>query len=180
MARQRQIFTLFHELAHLIIGKGGVDFRDSMESEFVGRHRKEEIFCNAFAGIFLVPDTGGWEMSQCPDDRQILELARKYSVSREVILRKYLDLGKVSQDFYDEMKDQWKDDWQYSPRDKANSQGGDYYASKKAYLGAKYLRVAFAKYYARQIDEYQLSNYLGMKIDQLSIIEGYMHEKQEG
>ena len=183
MAKQRQIFTLFHELAHLIIGKGGVDFRESSEADFAGQQRQEEIFCNAFAAAFLVPGTGEAEMGKLPDDRQILDLARKYSVSREVILRKYLDRGKVSQDYYDKMKRQWQDEWHSIDNNapaKAKPKGGNPYLNKKAYLGSKYMRVAFAKYYAQQIDEYQLAIYLDTKIGQLSILEGYMSEQDQG
>ncbi|MCY4324407.1 MAG: hypothetical protein OXC81_00035, partial [Betaproteobacteria bacterium] len=137
----------------------------------------------AFAAAFLVPGTGEAEMGKLPDDRQILDLARKYSVSREVILRKYLDRGKVSQDYYDKMKRQWQDEWHSIDNNapaKAKPKGGKPYLNKKAYLGSKYMRVAFAKYYAQQIDEYQLAIYLDTKIGQLSILEGYMSEQDQG
>ena len=57
MSAVRQIFTLFHELGHLLLNKGGIDFREHIENHLSDSYRRDEIFCNAFAGAFLVPDS---------------------------------------------------------------------------------------------------------------------------
>jgi len=57
MPKTRQIFTIFHELAHLLFGTGGVDYRvDEYHLFPPSKVNKIEIFCNQFAGAFLVPD----------------------------------------------------------------------------------------------------------------------------
>ena len=43
-SKTRQIFTIFHELAHLILGKNGISFRSQGSFE----NNQEEIFCNRF------------------------------------------------------------------------------------------------------------------------------------
>jgi len=55
-AKIRQIFTLFHELAHLLFKTGGVDLRhDDFIGGMRGNYKRIEVFCNNFAGEFLVP-----------------------------------------------------------------------------------------------------------------------------
>ncbi len=55
-SKTRQIFTLFHELAHLLFGTGGIDI---LSKDYVniltGDEKKIETICNSFAGEFLVP-----------------------------------------------------------------------------------------------------------------------------
>ena len=170
MSKNRQIFTLFHELAHLIIGEGGVDFRSSREHEF----GEEEVYCNAFAGAFLVPNES-LELSHPPTDENIEYYAKRYKVSREVILRKYLDRREISQDDYRSKVNQWdQDSQQYRNKQKHKKGGGDYYASQRSYLGDKYLSLVFSKYYEQKIDQYRLSDCLGIKIKSIPTLEGYL------
>ena len=64
-SKSRQIFTIFHELAHILLGKGSVDFlrrenifnaRDNDKDFYLPEEYKLEIICNNFAGKFLVPE----------------------------------------------------------------------------------------------------------------------------
>ena len=56
-AKTRQIFTLFHELAHLLFHTSGID---TLTDDFIQRlpvdERRIEIICNRFAAEFLVPE----------------------------------------------------------------------------------------------------------------------------
>ena len=50
MSDTRQIFTLFHEIAHLLYLTGGIDYIDDYYLEDIEGDKKNiEIFCNAFA-----------------------------------------------------------------------------------------------------------------------------------
>lgn len=52
--KSRQIFSIFHELAHLLLGTGGVDTRKDDYIDYLeGDDRKIEVLCNRFAGAFL-------------------------------------------------------------------------------------------------------------------------------
>ena len=53
-AKSRQIFTLFHELAHLLMHTGGIDTRQDNYIEHMTGDRVE-MLCNLFAAEFLVP-----------------------------------------------------------------------------------------------------------------------------
>ena len=83
----RQIFSLFHELAHLLLGENGITRGISLSGGQIER------FCNQFAAEFLVP-TGDLENQlnfSDYDDAAIGKLASHYNVSRPVILLKLID-----------------------------------------------------------------------------------------
>lgn len=83
----RQIFTLFHELAHLLFGTGGVDTRLEDYIKFLqGDDKAIEILCNRFGGAFLVPDSDFNQriVGVSINDESIQHLANQYCVSREV------------------------------------------------------------------------------------------------
>lgn len=169
-SKTRQIFSLFHELSHLLLGTGGVD---SKEDEYIdslhGDDRRIEILCNKFSGIFLVPDVdferriSGKQFN----DFLIEDLSDLYRVSREVILRKLSDRGLVDSDYYSTKAKQWSDEAKRKP----SGSGGDYYATKRAYLGERYLDVAFGKFYRNQISVDQLADYIGVKSKNISAME---------
>lgn len=92
-------FSLFHELGHLLRRSGGLC--DETEN------RKEEIACNAFAADVLVPkeflraheavrshDSPNWP------PEVLSKLRLDFAVSEEVVLRRLLDLGLTTSDFY--------------------------------------------------------------------------------
>ena len=177
IAKQRQIFTLFHELGHLLIGKGGIDFRGNVETKFIGIYKEEEVFCNAFAGEFLVPDES-IVISDNPSDTEISNYANQYKVSREVILRKYLNKKIVTQSFYNEKREMWEQQWEDTENKNKESNNTkkkiSYYATHKANLGDKYLAIAFQEYYRQRISENQLADYLEMKVGSIPRIEGFI------
>ena len=176
MPKARQIFTLFHELGHFLFSTGGIDFQYSIENDLTGVHKQEEIFCNKFAEAFLVPD-GSLDINhQNYNNETIQNLAFKYKVSREVILRKYLDKDIIGNKAYQDKVNQWKQEIgvQVHYRRGDKKAGGNFYAIRATYLGSKYLKLAFSQYYMNRIDEYQLADYLDVKLDAIPTFEGLM------
>ena len=173
-AKIRQIFTLFHELAHLLFKTGGVDLRhDDFIQRMRGPNKRIEVFCNRFTGEFLVPtkDIKPLIHNKEIDDNLLTRLARKYSVSREVILRKCLDLKYVTKAFYEAKVAGWKEE--RLTRGSSGS-GGDPYYTRGAYLGPHYIETAFGKYYQGAISRTELADYLGMKESHVNTFEGYV------
>lgn len=171
----RQIFTLFHELAHLLLGTGGVDTRLENYIKYLhGDNRAIEVLCNSFGGKFLVPDSdfdqkiAGVSIS----DVSIQQLANRYRVSREVILRKFLDRNTIDQRYYDTKVEQWKGE-----SEGKSGAGGNYYLTKGAYLGDHYLELAFSRYYQKRISTEQLADYLGVKVKFVSGMESLLFKK---
>ena len=83
-------------------------------------------------------------------------LASRYGVSREAILRRLLDLGRVSQAFYEQKAKFWVSQ-------KKAASGGDWYASQNTYLSDKFAREVIGRHYRNQISVEQASEYLGIK-----------------
>lgn len=160
-SKERQIFTLFHELGHLLRGQAGIDFRIS--PELTGDYNRAEVFCNAFAGNFLLPSELLSD-SQLPDDNTISEIAKQYKVSYDVVLRKYRDAGLISWYGYQERIDN------RSSRATKTGLGGDYYLTQNAYLSSKYKNLVFKKYYRQEISEEQVADYLGVKVSSVPLL----------
>ena len=91
-------FSLIHELVHLIKRESSVCnvMYNATSSQ------REEVFCNAVAGELLVPKdalatvlhSGKYSKPYKVDD--IAAIAKRFSVSREVIVRRLLDNGQIS------------------------------------------------------------------------------------
>lgn len=163
--KNRQIFTLFHELCHLLLKQSFLDI--ATEQSWLANQvhlGKEESLCNSLASEILVPvehlisQVG----SRLVDESLVDQLADSYHVSREVIARKLLDQGLVSRRSYEGMIHEW-----YSMRERASSEtnksSGNYYNTKSSYLGDSYISVVLRNYYQGRIDVVQASDYLDIK-----------------
>jgi Zn-dependent peptidase ImmA (M78 family) len=174
-AYTHQIFTLFHELAHLLSGTGGIDTPDETYIRALdGRNKQIEILRNRFAAAFLVPDADfDQRIAQMPiNEDSIRALADQYSVSREVILRRLRDKQLVSSQYYEQMVAQWR-----SSGKGKRSKGGDPYRTKGAYLGERYLELVFSRLYQNKISVDQLADYLGVKAKNIAGMEELLFPK---
>ncbi|MGE6497099.1 ImmA/IrrE family metallo-endopeptidase [Cupriavidus metallidurans] len=161
-AKSRQIFTLFHELGHLLFHTSGIDILDDdFIAHLGGPEQKIEIICNGLAARVLVPDDVLDEMIKGAKIGRPLatQLASCFSVSREVIYRKFLDRGLIDADEYGAAAKEWAK--QMKPKDAESS--GNYYNSQRAYLGQRYIDLAFTRYYQHRFDRRQLAEYLNVK-----------------
>ena len=159
--KTRQIFTYFHELAHLVFHTSGIDkVRDRYIERLAGDARQIEVICNSFAAHLLIPEDA---FQRAMAGRQATEataeaLAAQFHVSREVIFRRLLDHGRIAQDQYDRAVGRWN-----AQRQVARTPGGNPYWTKLAYLGREYVALALSQYYQNRIDEGQLADFLDMK-----------------
>ncbi len=157
-AKTRQIFTLFHELAHLLYHTSGVDkIRDDYIDALDGDAKRIEIRCNRFAARFLVPaDAFAHEFAGLEASRETAALlAGRFHVSREVIYRIFLDRNLIDQPEYESAAAAFAGD-------KKMGTSGDYYNNQIAYLGPRYIGLAFRQYYADRIDAAQLADHLNI------------------
>jgi Zn-dependent peptidase ImmA (M78 family)/transcriptional regulator with XRE-family HTH domain len=170
----RQVFTLLHEFAHLLYHASGVTLgSEGYIQALPPDDRKIEVLCNRFAAAFLVPDADFDHRSAGigTSDVEVSELARLYNVSRETILRKFLDRELVTQDHYERKRDEWNAAWR---KTRADSSGGDYYRTQAAYLSGTYTKLAFNGYYDGRYGVEQLGDYLGMKARNVARFETYL------
>jgi len=167
----RQIFTLFHELAHALLCVSGITFRDDQFIERLDDPFKAiEIFCNRFAGEVLVPSDEFARHRSVREwsDEQVSSIADSYKVSREVVLRRALDWGLVSKEFYRRKAREWAD--QAKPRDGG---GGDYYATQATYFGQAFLTLLFTQRQRGRFSIEEVAEHLGMKVPNALKLEDY-------
>lgn len=165
----RQIFTLFHELYHIVTQTSGIDFiNDDFLTNYSNSTSLEiERRCNKFASEFLVPTNDFYSLvkSKNISDELIGKYAKLYTVSREVILTKLLTLGLIQNDYYKEKKELYTEDYYRAQKiNKSRSSQFNYYNTQIAYKGQRFLENAYMSYYRNKINISQLSSFLNMKI----------------
>jgi len=103
-----RIFSLFHELGHLLLGQSGI-------CDLSEEGKAVEQFTNRFSGEFLVPEPAllGHPVVQSHigeewEDDDLHALGRQFKVSREVILRRLLITGSTTRSFYERKRAEWE------------------------------------------------------------------------
>jgi Zn-dependent peptidase ImmA (M78 family)/transcriptional regulator with XRE-family HTH domain len=102
-----RIFTLFHEYAHVAMVLPGLCIPDEVPPATAVK--SVETFCNRFAAAVLIPrDDLERHTPDVLEDAAIRGLARRYQVSRYVVLGRMRSLGLVSQEDYQRLFQQWQ------------------------------------------------------------------------
>lgn len=102
---ERQIFTVAHEMAHLILHK------ESFKPEMFNDEPDEEKEADRFAGYFLMPDEEfmkAWD--RCRGMHwvdAILSVKRYFRASYLTVIRRLLDLGMVDKSIYQKFNSEY-------------------------------------------------------------------------
>jgi Zn-dependent peptidase ImmA (M78 family) len=170
-----RVFSIFHELGHLYLGHGGTcDFQEGEETPEV--EQSEEVFCNALAGAILVPTEDlqlqvdvkqASARSQWQND-QLTNLARLYSVSSQVILRRLFAIGKTSKFFY---QDKQKELITLAAERKKNKGFISVPQRVIRAVGQPFLRIVLSAYRREVITSSDLAEYIGARLKHLPSIE---------
>jgi Zn-dependent peptidase ImmA (M78 family) len=102
-----KVFSLFHEYAHLLLGKSGI-LDNTSDARLTDEGRQAERFCNAFAAEFLVPTdalanadiVAAHRPNASWTDDEISRLAERFHVSPHVVARRLLTVGRMSESAY--------------------------------------------------------------------------------
>lgn len=173
----RQIFTLLHEAGHLLARTGGITVGDlEYLRALQGEPRDIEVFCNRLAAEVLVPmsDFSLRARGIQPTDSAVAALARTYRVSREVVLRRFLDRGLVSASLYEEKAREWTADFE---RASEGGGGGDFYRTQASYLSPKLLGEVMRRYLRGAIDATDAASFLGVKPAHIAGLEDVVMRK---
>lgn len=163
MSKNRQIFTLFHEMAHLIYKE---NYLDIFEGDFWNLEFKDpnniEVKCNSFAANFLVPNEHFIEQikGKTITDTELLKFAEYYKVSKEVILRKLLSLQLIDNDTYKNKVTRWNKEIKGT---KNNGSSGHYYYTQLSYLGSNYFSKILENYHQGKISVEKAADYANVK-----------------
>ena len=172
-----RIFTLMHELVHLMLRMESLcDIAE--ESNY---HSKDdlsiEVFCNSVAACTLVPRDAllSDENLQCAQDlttdgeMALKKMSRRFSVSREVIVRRMLTLGLVDQEFYVKKRAQYCKELALRPSTKGGfvMPATDVLSS----AGKPYVSLTLENFNRGNITTSDVSDYLGIKLKHLDSLQ---------
>ena len=151
-----RIFSLFHELTHLLLGESAICGDDE--------NTQEEIFCNAVAGEFLVPEhdlnisING--VTDLLSYNSLKKLYNSYGVSEHVILRRLLDANKISRKDYISHINSYEESFS-----KSSGSGGNYLNNMIKYNGKACYSVILDAYEVGIINSLEFSKFtdLGKK-----------------
>ena len=138
------------------------------------KDRTIEIKCNRLASAVLVPEeffekdvkTFLSEGSDC-----IPDVAKKYKVSKETVLRRLLDKGLIAKNYYKEKANEWNQEYL---RTKTKAGRGNYYLTKLSYLGSGFTQLAFEDYHLGRLTRAELANHLNLNSKNISKLQGYV------
>ena len=177
-APQARIFSLMHELAHLMLRQNGVcDYE-----EFVARAPEEqrtEVFCNSVAANILMPVESFLVQPEIEshrggpsewDDHIITTLSRRYSVSRDAVVRRLLTFNLAPKSFYLEKRAQYERE-RRAYRERQEAPREKYGAKRVRILGPMFSRLVVDTYHEGHITLSDVANHLGIKIQHLSAAE---------
>ena len=174
-----RIFSLMHELCHVVLKLGGIS--DFHERDPEAPDTRVEIFCNRFAGALLVPASAlANEFLVRPangattwTDDELSELARFYWVSREVVLRRLLLLGKTSDAFYRQKRDELIT----RRRHEVDEEQSGFLAPPRGAIrtvGQPFARLVLGAYYGDTITLSDVSELLGVRVKHIRTIEALL------
>jgi Zn-dependent peptidase ImmA (M78 family)/transcriptional regulator with XRE-family HTH domain len=172
----RQIFTLFHELAHLLYGVASITTEDeSLVDRLPIPARHVEVLCNQLAAELLMPaESFPWAKISIHElDQSVALIAARYKVSREAVLRRLLDKGLVDQATYEERAKRWAAE----AATRGESGGGNYYSTQVAYLGRNFLDLAFSRQRAGLVQVWELAEHLGVKAKNIQKLEDRVYSR---
>ncbi|MGD9739706.1 MAG: ImmA/IrrE family metallo-endopeptidase [Bauldia sp.] len=183
-AYPRRVFSLLHELAHLMLRQSGVSDLEWEGPRPTG-DQAIEAFCNATAAAALMPrelflaepliaaHSGGpyaWS------DLDVRALATTYSVSREAVVRRLLHFGRTTEAFYSRKRAQFAAEYQQQraqerEKNKGKKIARDIPRDTLADFGRPLVRQVIDNYHQDRLSLSAVSGYLGIKVKHLPNIE---------
>jgi Zn-dependent peptidase ImmA (M78 family)/transcriptional regulator with XRE-family HTH domain len=174
-------FSLLHEFTHLMLHESGLcDFdEDALRP---APEQRVEIFCNHVAGAALVPrehllrepivaNSGEGRHEWSNEELEVL--ARRYAVSREVVLRRLLILGRTTAAFYGAKRQEFLA--QYKRAEAEQPPPADFKRNLPqeavSNYGRAFAELVVATYHQDRIALSDAAQYLGVRAKQLPTVE---------
>lgn len=178
-----RVFTLMHELAHVLLHSGGVC--DLGEGE--PRANAVEVFCNRVAGEILVPSESLQTLidglprpfrGEWPEEH-VASIARRFSVSEEVVLRRLLTLGVTTLAYYRRMREHYLERFLRARAAERVEAEGFLHPAERAFRdrGRAFVGLVLDAYHREAITSADLAGFLGVRLKHLDRIEGKFAER---
>lgn len=167
-----KVFTLFHELAHLIRRTSALCSVDMSAT-----NDDEEKICDYIAGNILVPEGKIDSINPNEVDKEKIEsLANKFGVSTFVILKRLYDTRKISNNFYrskyEEFYNNFMENKQLIERTKRNSEVRiPYHTRFLSTNGNLFPSVVINAYYDGRMSLGEVCKTLNLKTKYIGVLE---------
>jgi Zn-dependent peptidase ImmA (M78 family) len=176
-----RIFTLLHELAHVALGESV--FEDEIEdlTRLPAPNRATEAFCNRVAAAVLMPKEAllserllaGTGPSSVYEDDTLAYLAQRYGASREAMLVRLAELGRVDRGFVTEKRAEYariRAAQAVAPKEKLAG-APPHHVMIVSHLGRGFARLVLQAYNNRRLTLSTTAAYLGAQARMIPKIE---------
>ncbi|WHS50331.1 ImmA/IrrE family metallo-endopeptidase [Rothia sp. SD9660Na] len=137
-----QVFTMFHEVGHLVLGESGV----SDDAEESGSLSRSERWCDEFAAAFLMPasEVSRLALRSLGEDA-VLPVAKRFRVSALALLNRLRDLKLISCEQWSVAYPEFEARALEVLRQKTEkgSSGGEFYKSHPFVVGPRFARAVY-------------------------------------
>lgn len=186
-----RIFTMLHELTHVLLGKGAICDIDDLSPR--GKHEQQvERFCNHAAAAALMPgdlflghetvvrhEPGltAWR------DAEIARLARTFGASREATVRRLETCRLTTMAFYLSKRRQYHEELEARQRREQEFPSGfrrNMPQEAISNLGHSYVDLILRNYHEDRITLMDASQYLGVKAEKVRAVEDLIISAEKG
>lgn len=165
-AKAARVFTLIHELAHLLLGASGVSNNNIFESRV--KIKEIERLCNQVAAEVLVPKEellSCWEKEQGEVIDKIERISKRFKVSGSVVNIRLYELHKISYNEYSQILDEYRSKWDEIKKELKEKEGGPKrIILDKKRLGEKIISTIVSAANNNQLTLQEASQYLAISV----------------
>lgn len=141
-AHSAQIFTMMHEVGHLVLGESAVS-DDGIRAEASNR---SERWCDEFAAAFLMPADEVRESAPSSlSEDAVMRVAKRFRVSALALLNRLRDLNLISFEQWSDAYPEFEERAFEFLRKKAEkkSSGGEFYKTHPFVVGPRFARAVY-------------------------------------
>jgi len=171
-----RIFTLLHEVGHILLGTSTLHSRSPFESD-----DDTERWCNRLAAAILIPENDLRTLYQVDTrgpnaiwgQREVERLARRYGVSPAAMVRRLDRFDLIASRSFHELRETFDQRRRNDSLTEESSSdgGGNFYNTRLTQLGSLLPSLAFRGFYANAISAGDLSEIMGTKVKNLGTFE---------
>ena len=173
-----RIFSLFHELTHVLLRISGLCEIDP-DITLPPEEQAVEIFCNKVAAEILMPEQNFLmiaveqlekKQTNAFSDTIINSLSNIFGVSREAVVRRLLTLDLVTKDFYLMKRSQYQQETPNKPEKKKDNLRISPARTILSLAGKTYVSLVLGAIGQNRITLNDASGYLNVRVSQISTV----------
>lgn len=175
-----KLFTLLHELVHILLRSGGLcDLREERGQVRTPTERVER-YCNRVAAASLMPRSelltdplvDSASVSTTWADGDLHQLAQRFGVSDEAMLLRLVSLHRAPEEEYRRRRKLFLSIYAARGKEALRTTGGPgYYQLKLRDFGRRYVMMVLKAFREQDIHDSEVADYLDMKLDHVAKLE---------